>query len=119
MRRLVDEFGGDKRDAYDDGPLNEVHPVSLFVSDATCRLVDMWLEETHDRGYEVPGEVDACQETYGLDSNLILEQHLDIVHKSALLLVSLLGRELSTLLQLALQVPGNECHDEQREEHNT
>ena len=58
----------------------------------------MRLEESHNGSHEVPGQIDACQETNGLDGYLVLEQHLDIVHQAVLLLVCLLSRELSTLL---------------------
>ena len=35
----------------------------------------MWLEESHDRSYEVPGEVDGSKEADGLDSDAVGEQH--------------------------------------------
>ena len=121
MRRLVDEFRGDKRHTHNDEPLYEIHPVSLLVGDATRRLVDMRLEEAHHRGYEVPRQVDGCQEAHRFHGDAVGEQHLDIVDDARLLFCTFtlsLGK-LGTLLQLALQVPGDEGHDEQREEHDT
>ena len=75
----VDDLGEQEGDEHDDGPLDAVHPVGLFVADATCRLIDMRLEEAQDRGYEVPSEVDDSQETSGLDSGFVGEQHLESV----------------------------------------
>ena len=83
----------------------------------------MWLEETHDRCHEVPGQVDDSQEGDGLDGNLVGEQGLDVVEDGAAgsrfdsrAPLSLGGPELLTLFQLALQRPGDEGHDEEREE---
>ena len=115
---MVDEFRGDESHTYDNRPLYEVHPVSLLVSDTTCRLIDMRLEESHHRGNEVPCQIDGSKETDCLHCDIVREQHLDIIQQTRFLLTTLLPfRKLRTLLQLSLQVPCNECHDEERQEH--
>ena len=78
----------------------------------------MGLEETHDGGHEVPCEIDGGEEDDGAHGNLVREEHLDILHQAALPASSLGSLKLCTFLQLALQVPGYESHDEQREEYD-
>ena len=119
MRGLVDEFRNDKRNAHDDGPLDTVHPVGCLVTYTTCCLIDMWLEETHHRGDEVPGEIDGSEEDHCANGNLVGEQHFDIIHQTALLNSILLCCEFRTLLQLTLQIPCYESHHKQGEEHDT
>ena len=98
MAGLVNELRGNQRHTHNNCPLDAVHPVSLLIGHTTCRLIDMRLEEAHHRSHEVPRQVDACQETHGLHGHLIGKQQLDILYQSALLLLCLLGRKLSTLL---------------------
>ena len=113
---LVDELRDDEGDAYDDGPLDAVHPVGLLVGDTTGCLIDVGLEEAHDRSDEVPGEVDGGKEAYRLDGDAVLEEHLDVVEKAVLLTGVLGSHELGTFLQTALEVPCDEGYDEEREE---
>ena len=54
----VDDLGKQEGDEHDDGPLDAVHPVGLFVADAASRLINVGLEEAQHRGDEVPSEVD-------------------------------------------------------------
>ena len=116
MLDLVDELRDDEGDAYDDGPLDAVHPVGLLVGDTTGGLIDVGLEEAHDRSDEVPGEVDGSKEAYRLDGDAVLEEHLDVVEKTVLLTGVLCSHELGTFLQTALEVPSDEGYDEEREE---
>ena len=102
MGRLVDEFGNDKRDTDNDSPLNEVHPVSLLVGDTTSGLVDMRLEESHDRGHKVPCKIDDSEEDNGAHGNLVGEQYLDVIQQARLLCRLFLCSKLSALLQLTL-----------------
>ena len=79
----------------------------------------MRLEESHDRCHKVPRQIDNCQECDSADSNLILEQNFDILQQTGMLSSSLGSLKLGTLLQAPLQIPRDECYDEQRSEHYT
>ena len=78
----------------------------------------MRLEESHDRGHKVPCKIDDSEEDNGAHSNLVGEQYLDVIQQARLLCRLFLCSKLSALLQLTLQVPGNESYDEQGEEHD-
>ena len=97
-----------------------VHPVCLLVRDTSRCLVDVWLEESHDRSNEVPGEIDACKEADSLDRHLVRKEHGEgLQHTAAValcLLVGLARLPFGALLKLPLHVPCYESHHEEREE---
>ena len=118
MADAVEQEGEAQRG--DDGghPLRGGNPVGLLVADAARRLVDVRQEEAQDGGHEVPREVDGGQEAGGAECDAVLEEHADVVDETGLFAAGLSGFELAALLQPALEIPGDEGHHEEREEHH-
>ena len=118
MGHLIDQERDDKRRDNHEHPTHTTQHIRGLVAQPACRLVDMGHKEAHHRGHKVPRQIDSCQESNGLDGNLVGEQQFDILHDATLVL-GFSRRKLGTLLQLSLQVPGDERHDKERSKHHT
>ena len=120
---FVYNHGEHKSGGDDDEPLTHAEQVGMFVGEASRRLVDMLLEESHHRTHQVPCEVNACEKEDGAHIGLIGEQSAERVKRSCFLVFSRRGGlhvfPRLRLVQTALQLPGDKSDDEERGEDQT
>ena len=110
MGHLVDKERDDERGDDDKYPAHTAQHVGLFIAKAASSFVDVGHEESHDRCHEVPRQVDTCQKGYRFHCYPIGKEHLYVVNDATFF--SLLCRILSTFVELPLQCPCDEGHDE-------
>ena len=83
----------------------------------------MRLEEAHDGGNEVPGEVDGDKVKDGLECNLVGEEHAEGMDERCVLTLCLCsltgGFPITALFEFPLHIPCDEGHDEEGEEDDT